>query len=148
MAFWGHVRVPPDQVTGCERDSFLTDHFLRATLSRRSWVDVADKVTKHVRLKLSESIWVSDLKGDFQKTLCAAFHSEILPPALWDRAFAPLGTRATPPPSVPPASIRSTAQTAYVQWGEKENPFHSDDAHSVFKHTETCFSKAHAHLRT
>lgn len=69
---------PADRVTECERDAnmfvilrekklFSHGSFFRPTLSRCSWVDASDKVAKRVRLKLSESIWVSDLKGGLLK---------------------------------------------------------------------------------
>lgn len=89
---WGHASYPPKPRHGTRFKYIkhvLSDPNLkllfsqiisRPTSSRRRGVDLADKVTKRVRLKLSESIWVSDLKRGTLKTFCVAFHSEILPP--------------------------------------------------------------------
>lgn len=89
------------RVAQSQPKTLLSQITSRPTPSRRRGVDLADKVTKRVRLKWSESIWVSDLKkGDF-RSLPRGLPLSNLATALWDRAFAPLGARTTPRPSVP-----------------------------------------------
>lgn len=92
----GSHLYPPDQVNRNDQDAnifvawpqrqeknIFSRIILRATVSRCSWVDTADKVTKRARLKLSESIWVSDLNGDFRNP-ARSFPLWNLASAHWD----------------------------------------------------------------